>query len=230
MDESCHAPHSAGDGSCYIHRRVTMNTCMSHVMHMDKSSHTPHNSEERVMLHPQMSHVTHMRESYHTYGWVMSHTLECKNAARRSAKESSGWKHNKMPAMHMCDMTRSYNWHVSFKCVTSLVRMCDGIVIWPIHSAIWLIQMCDTTHSYLRISMALSMHTATHCNTLQHTATHCNKMTSVPRGRAHITRGAAIICRLEEMSGLFRKTAPQNLDYFQKRPDIVRSLLWSGYD
>jgi len=45
----------------------------------------------------------------------------------------------------MCDMTHSYVWHDSFRCVTWLIHMCDMT-----HSHVTrLTHMCDMTHSYV---------------------------------------------------------------------------------
>jgi len=64
---------------------VVSHTWVSHVTHMNKSSHTyewvmshlwmSHVTLEWVMSHIWISHVTHMNESSHTYKSVKSHIL-----------------------------------------------------------------------------------------------------------------------------------------------------------
>jgi len=87
-----------------------------------------------------------------------------------------------------CDMKKSYVWHNFFirDCGASL-RHFKGTS----RCMMWLIPMCDMTHSYVtvgRVSGMLKAHTwdlkslgahlssATHCTALQRTAPHCNAL------------------------------------------------------
>ena len=50
----------------------------------------------------------------------------------------------------VCDVTRSYMWRASFKCVTWLIHICDAIHSYVWRDAFicvtWRIHMCDVTH------------------------------------------------------------------------------------
>jgi len=58
--------------SSHTYERVMSHIWMNHVTHNDESCHT----YDHVMSHIWMSHVTHMDESCPTYEWVTCHTHE----------------------------------------------------------------------------------------------------------------------------------------------------------
>ena len=122
-----HVAHT--NQSCPTDERVMSHRWTSHVTHMVESCLT----YERVMLHIWTSHVTQMHESCHTYERVMSHiwtshiTQMNVSLARPAQSPHDSFicvTHDicVMWLVHMCDMTRSYVWHITRMNVSRIVR------------------------------------------------------------------------------------------------------------
>ena len=99
---------------------------------------------EWVMSHVWMSHVKRVNESCHTYKWVMSHIWMSHVTHMNESCHTHEWVKSHIWMSHSCLMNI---------CVVWLVQMCDMTHSYVWHDSFicvtWLIHTCDMTHSYV---------------------------------------------------------------------------------